>query len=308
MPGTPTLSAAREADPTASAAPVVHSAEGTDAANPTTGTAAHLALATTLLRRDLLRLRRDTGRWVGLVLQPLLLWALLGSGFGAVFQVPGLPGVDYHRFFFPGLVVMIGLFTAIFSTMAVIEDRDHGFLQQVLVAPGSRAAMVAGKVLGVLAIALFQLVLVLPASTLAGYSLGELDYPLLVSAFILGTIGTTSLAFSLAWLCPTTHAYHALMGVLLIPLWLISGAMFPLPSEGWLAVVAAANPMTYALDGLRHGFEGGSSAMATTAPALTMLILLAYATLAFALAVFVARARKTSKAPATGASTRRASR
>jgi len=256
------------------------------------------ALALTLLRRDLLRLKRDTGRWVGLVLQPLLLWALLGSGFGAVFQVPGLPGVDYHLFFFPGLVAMIGLFTAIFATMAVIEDRDHGFLQQVLVAPGSRAAMVLGKVLGVLSIAIVQFLLVLPACTLAGYSLADISYGTLTLAFILGTVGTTSLAFSLAWLCPTTHAYHALMGVLLIPLWLISGAMFPLPADGWLHYVAAVNPMTYALDGLRHGFEGGSSAIATTAPIVTFLALAAYAVLAFALAVFVARATRITRGAA----------
>ncbi len=253
------------------------------------------ALALTLLRRDLLRLRRDTGRWVGLVLQPLLLWALLGSGFGEVFN---LPNFDYSRFFFPGLVAMIGLFTAIFATMAVIEDRDHGFLQQVLVAPGSRAAMVLGKVLGVLSIAIVQFLLVLPACTLAGYSLAEINFASLILAFLLGTVGTTSLAFALAWLCPTTHAYHALMGVLLIPLWLISGAMFPLPTDGWLHYVSAVNPMTYGLDGLRHGFEGGSSAIASTSPVTTFLALVAYAVLAFALAVYVARAKRITKGAA----------
>ena len=253
------------------------------------------ALALTLLRRDLIRLRHDTGRWVGLVLQPLLLWALLGSGFGEVFKVPGLPDVDYHLFFFPGLVMMVSLFTAIFATMAVIEDRDHGFLQQVLVAPGARWAMVLGKILGVLAIALVQFALVLPACTLAGYSLADLDWSLLVAAFLLGTIGTTSLAFALAWVSPTTHAYHAIMGVVLIPLWLISGAMFPLPQDGWLSIVAAINPMTYALDGLRHGFEGGVSSLATTAPATSFIALGLYAALAFALATWVARARRITR-------------
>lgn len=266
----------------------------------TPASAGHAALALTLLRRDLLRLRRDTGRWVGLVLQPMLLWALLGSGFGTVFKVPGLPGVDYHLFFFPGLVLMVGLFTAIFATMAVIEDRDHGFLQQVLVAPGGRWAMVLGKVLGVLAIALVQFALILPACTLAGYSLAHIDWLALIPAFLLGTIGTTSLAFALAWVSPTTHAYHAIMGVLLIPLWLISGSMFPLPTEGWLAVVSAINPMTYALDGLRHGFEGGASALATTAPAMTFLALAIYALVAFGLATWVARARKLTRARPTG--------
>lgn len=260
--------------------------------------ALNLALMSALVRRDLVRLRRDTGRWVGLVLQPMLLWVLLGSGFGEVFKVPGLPGVDYHLFFFPGLVMMVSLFTAIFATMAVIEDRDHGFLQQVLVAPGARWAMVLGKVLGVLSIAMVQFALIIPASTLAGYSLAGIDWPTLILAFILGTLGTTSLAFALAWVSPTTHAYHAIMGVLLIPLWLISGSMFPLPSEGWLSIVAAINPMTYGLDGLRHGMEGGPSALATTAPATTFIALIIYVAVAFTLATWVSRARRLTRAPA----------
>lgn len=264
---------------------------------PASRTANNLALTLTLVRRDLVRLRRDTGRWVGLVLQPMLLWVLLGSGFGEVFKVPGLPGVDYHLFFFPGLVMMVSLFTAIFATMAVIEDRDHGFLQQVLVAPGARWAMVLGKVLGVLSIAMVQFALIIPASSLAGYSLSAIDWPTLILAFILGTLGTTSLAFALAWVSPTTHAYHAIMGILLIPLWLISGSMFPLPADGWLSVVAAINPMTYGLDGLRHGMEGGPSALATTAPATTFTALLVYVAVAFALATWVSRARRLTRAP-----------
>lgn len=263
-------------------------------------TGGNMALAMTLLRRDIIRLRRDTGRWVGLVLQPMLLWVLLGSGFGEVFQVPGLPGVDYHLFFFPGLVMMVSLFTAIFATMAVIEDRDHGFLQQVLVAPGARWAMVLGKVLGVLAVALAQFVLIMPASTLAGYSLAAFDWPILIGAFVLGTVGTTSLAFALAWVSPTTHAYHAIMGVLLIPLWLISGSMFPIPSEGWLSVISKLNPMTYGLDGLRHGVEGGTSTLATTAPTMSFVALTLYALIAFGLATWVARARALTRAPKGG--------
>lgn len=248
-----------------------------------------LALIGALAHRDLLRLMKDPGRWLGLVLQPLLLWALMGSGMGQVFSVPGLPEVDYHRFFFPGLLVMVALFTAIFATMAVIEDRDHGFLQQVLVAPASRTAMVLGKVTGVTLIALVQLALVLPAAPLAGFHFGDIAFLPVIAGYTLGVIGMTSLAFALAWVSRTTAGYHAVMGVLLIPLWLVSGSVFPLPHDGALSVVGRIDPITYAVDALRHGLDGGHSALATTGAGLTFALLGAFAVLALVLASFVAR-------------------
>lgn len=248
-----------------------------------------LGLVMGLARRDLMRLRKDTARWIGLVLQPLLLWALLGSGLAGVFSVPGNPGIDYHRYFFPGLVVMIGLFTAIFATMAVIEDRDHGFLQQVLVAPGSRTSMVLGKVLGVLFIALVQFALVVPAATLAGFDLGAIAWGPLLLGYVLGVVMLTGFAFSLAWVSRTASGYHAVMGVLLIPLWLVSGAVFPLPAHGFLGVIGYADPMTYMVDAMRHGFEGGSAALGFTSPLVSFGVLAALAVFAVMLAAFVAR-------------------
>jgi len=248
-----------------------------------------LGLIIGLARRDLMRLRRDTARWLGLVLQPLLLWALLGSGLAAVFAVPGRPDVDYHHYFFPGLVVMIGLFTAIFATMAVIEDRDHGFLQQVLVAPGSRTSMVLGKVLGVLLIALVQFVLVAPAATLAGYDLGAIAWGPLVVGYVLGVVALTGLSFSLAWVSRTASGYHAIMGILLVPLWLVSGAVFPLPGHGFLGVIGYADPMTYMVDAMRHGFDGGSASLAFTTPVVSFTALAGLAVFAVLLAAFVAR-------------------
>lgn len=248
-----------------------------------------LGLVLGLARRDLLRLRKDAARWIGLVLQPVLLWALLGSGFADVFTAPDSSAIDYHRFFFPGLVVMIGLFTVIFSTMAVIEDRDHGFLQQVLVAPGSRTAMVLGKVLGVLFIALVQLALVAPAAALAGYDLGAIAWLPMLTAFVLGIVMLTGLSFALAWVSRTNAGYHAVMGVLLIPLWLVSGSVFPLPSEGFLAVVGAIDPMTYFADALRHGFDGGHASLAFSAPLVSFVVLAALALGAILLAAWAAR-------------------
>ena len=152
---------------------------------------------------------------------------------------------------------MVILFTTVFATMAVIEDRTQGFLQQMAVAPASRASMVLGKVAGVTTVAMVQAALCLAIAPLAGFSLGAIAWPELIVALILGSMGLTSLSFCLAWLVTSTHAYHALMSVFLLPLWMVSGAMFPAPESGVVRVIMDLNPMTYCVETLRHALHGG---------------------------------------------------
>ncbi len=235
-----------------------------------------------LVLRELYRLRRERSRWTGLVLQPLLLWAILGAGLRDRFVVPGASGLDYSTFFFPGVVVMTLLFTAIFGTMSVIEDRQQGFLQGVIVAPAPRFALVLGKVLGVTCIALVQMVLLVAVAPLAGFSLAGVQLPMLVAALLLTAIGLVAVGFAMAWRLPSTQAYHAVMSVVLIPLWVLSGAMFPV-TGGVLGAIMAANPMTYAVAAVRHAFAGG---LASTGPSplVSFSALLAFAVLALLVA------------------------
>jgi ABC-2 type transport system permease protein len=128
-----------------------------------------LSVISTLWRRDMLHLLRERSRWLGVVLQPLLFWLLLGSGLSGSFRAPQHGGASYLVYFFPGTLVMVLLFTTIFATISVIEDRQSGFLQGVLVAPGSRAATVLGKTAGVTSLALVQAALLLLLAPLAGY-------------------------------------------------------------------------------------------------------------------------------------------
>src|SRR4051794_5285392 len=105
--------------------------------------------AVSLARRELVRFLRQRHRIIGALATPIVFWLLIGAGMGRSFQAKGLPGgEDYMQFFFPGTILMILLFTAIFSTISVIEDRREGFLQSVLVAPIPRTAIVLGKLLG----------------------------------------------------------------------------------------------------------------------------------------------------------------
>ena len=257
-----------------------------------------------LWRRDMLRLKRERSRWLGVVAQPLLFWLLIGTGMAETFRLSGQEDVDYLQYFFPGIVVMTILFTTIFATISIIEDRQSGFLQQVLVAPGSRSALVAGKVAGVTTLTLLQCALLLLVAPSAGYPLAGISWLPLVAVVVLCTVGLTGVNYAMAWRLQSAQAYHAVMSMVLIPLWVLSGAMFPTPDTPWLRVVMTVNPMTYAVDGLRQVLspEQGSALALAEGPAgcfaqggvactwdASAIILLGFAILALALAVRASR-------------------
>ncbi len=243
-----------------------------------------LATIGVLVRRDLLRLVREKSRLFGVVAQPLLFWIMIGSGMGSSFAMPGgAAGVDYLEYFFPGVTALVVLFTAIFSTMSLIEDRHAGFLQAVLVAPSSRLSIVLGKTLGGVIAALVQAALFLALAPLAGFDFARIDWAAVVLVLSLLAIGLTALGFALAWWLDSTHGYHAVMSVALFPAWILSGAMFPLEGASpWLRAAMRANPMTYAVEGLRAALYGGTAPGGTgalgLAPSCAPLVLAGFAT------------------------------
>jgi ABC-2 type transport system permease protein len=265
-------------------------AESLPSAVPAASAAAvEWGVITSLWKRDLMHLVRERSRWSGVVLQPLLFWLIIGSGMGSVFRLKGLEGVDYLSYFFPGILAMVILFTAVFATMGVIEDRKSGFLQQILVAPGSHAALVIGKTAGVTSMALIQVVACLLVAPFAGVDLLAVNWVLFFAVLILGCAGLTALNFVMAWLIDSTAGYHAIMSVLLLPLWIVSGAMFP-AAGGWTAWVMRFNPMAYMVDGMRHALD--SSASVANASASACVAVLAASTLVFGvLAVFTIKRR-----------------
>ena len=211
----------------------------------------------TLAQRELVRFFRQRNRVFGALGQPIIFWLLFSEG---------LRGnqLDYAHFF-PGTLVMILLFTAIFATISIIEDRNEGFLQSVLVSPAPRWAMVLGKVLGGAAIAMIQglLFLVLGAVTLRfASSLPELAQAVVLMALI--AIALTALGFTIAWRMESTHGFHAIMSVFLLPMWLLSGAFFPAGGTGWLAWIIRLNPLTYGVAGLRHYLKFDAALPAAT--------------------------------------------
>jgi ABC-2 type transport system permease protein len=250
----------------------------------------------TLAQRELMRFLRQRNRVFGALGQPIIFWLLFGAGLGGA-EVEG-SSLGYAHFF-PGTLVMILLFTAIFATISIIEDRKEGFLQGVLVAPVPRWSMVLGKVLGGAAIAMLQGVVFLLlgwVSTVLGWYDVVSTTPLAVFAslvlmFVL-SVALTALGFVIAWRMDSTQGFHAIMSVFLLPMWLLSGAFFPMNVGGWLGAIVRLNPLTYGVAGLRHYLQNGMIANANL-PSLTLcwLVSLAFAGLMLAAAWRIAATR-----------------
>lgn len=215
-----------------------------------------VATAGVLWRRDLVRFFRQPSRLVGALGQPVIFWFVIGSGLSGTFRMPGAD-TSYRAFFYPGVVLMVVLFASIFTTVSVIEDRHRGFLQTVLAGPGSRPALVLGKTLGSASVALTQVALFLLLAPAAGFPYAAIDWPLLLAALALAAIGLAALGFAVAWAVDNVQGYHAIQMTLLVPLWVVSGAMFPAPADRpGFALVMRWNPISYAVSAARRALAG----------------------------------------------------
>jgi ABC-2 type transport system permease protein len=208
----------------------------------------------TLWWREITRFRRQRSRLVGAVAQPLLFWLLLGGGFRASFRPPGMSeGVDYLEYFYPGIMALVMLFTAIFATISTVEDRREGFLQGVLVAPVTRTSIVLGQALGGTTLALLQAALFLVLAPLAGITLSVASVLAVVVVLFCMAFSMTNLGLIIAWRIQSIQGFHAIMNLILIPLWVLSGAFFPAAGTPlWLAWVMQINPLTYGMAALRR--------------------------------------------------------
>jgi ABC-2 type transport system permease protein len=250
--------------------------------------------AWSLCRREIVRFLRQRNRVVGALLQPAVFWALFGAGFHRGMQLEGgaAEGGGYLRYTYPGAVVLVVLFTAIFSTFSIIEDRDAGFLQSVLAAPVTRAGIVLGKVGGGSAIALVQGLLFLALAPVAGIPLDVVSIAAAAGALLLVACALTALGVALAWSMDSVQGFHAVMMLFLMPLWLLSGAFFPFTgAAGWLAAVMRANPLSYGVALLHHALGTGEAARAgLPGPTASLVVSALFAAGTFALAsVVVAR-------------------
>jgi len=279
----------------------------TDAA-PATGAAGSTVLAVfTLTERELVRFFRQRTRVISALGQPIIFWVLFGAGLRDSFRAPGFADVDaamsYQEYFFPGVAVMIVMFTAIFSTITVIEDRREGFLQGVLVAPIPRWAIVLGKLCGGTVLAVLQAGLFLvigPALHIIGLApamqidVAPVSVVLCAGFLILLSFQLTALGYMIAWRMDSTHGFHAIMSVFLLPMWLLSGAFFPASESGWLSWVIRLNPLTYGVAGLRRILYANAipaSDAVLPQPALCVLVTVVVTAIYVALCIVLTRTR-----------------
>lgn len=246
-----------------------------------------------LWRRECVRFFRDRSRVFSSLGQPILFWVLFAAALRESSFAAGdldLSRTSYGEFFFVGALTMTVLFTSIFATITVIEDRTAGFLQGVLTSPVPRAAIALGKITGGSTIAVAQAMLFMLLAPLAGLPLSLDGAAAVLLALILMSLALTGLGFSLAWVMDSTAGYHGVMMLFLMPMWLLSGSMFPVQSaHPVLAAIMMANPLTYGVAATRYALYGTQApeVQGLPAPALAWGVLVFFALFTFALGTFV---------------------
>jgi ABC-2 type transport system permease protein len=200
--------------------------------------------------RQLKRYLRSKSRIVGSLGQPALFLVALGFGFGPIFQKAG--GGNYINFLAPGVISQGILFTAIFSGIELIWDRQFGFLKETLVAPVSRIEIMIGRTLGGATIATFQGIIVLVLTLVIGFRPNLLYLPLVIFIMFLVALLFTALGTAIASFLEDFQGFQLIMNFLVMPLFFLSGALFPLSiAPFFIKIISEVDPLTYGVDGLR---------------------------------------------------------
>jgi len=202
-------------------------------------------------KRELIRFRRDRLRIVTALAQPVLFLFVLGTGLSAL--VGHIGPYNYRTFMFPGVVAMTVLFTAIFSAVSIVWDREFGFLREMLVAPARRGAVVLGKSLGGATVATLQgcIMLVLAGLVQVPYSLSLMVGLVVIMA--LAAFMITAFGLMLASGIQQVQSFQAVIQFAVLPMFFLSGALFPLTHiPVWLRVLTRLDPLSYAVDPMRR--------------------------------------------------------
>ena len=219
--------------------------------------------------RDILRYWRDRWRLVASLAQPLLFLVVFGSGLssalgrGSLFGTAG--GFSYIQFIYPGIIGMAILFTAIFGAMSIVWDREFGFLKEVLVAPIDRSAVAIGKALGSTTQAMIQGLILLVLAPFVGVKLSFLTIVELIPLAAVLAFGLSTFGVALASSMKSLQGFQVVMNFLMMPMFFLSGALFPLTNlPGWMTVLTRLDPASYGVDPLRRvvlAESGRSSAL-----------------------------------------------
>jgi ABC-2 type transport system permease protein len=204
-----------------------------------------------VIQRDLIRTFQDRARFVSVLVQPLLFLFVLGSGLSSLTR-SSTGNLDLRTFMFPGVLATSTLFTAIFSAVSIVWDREFGFLREMLVAPVRRSSIILGKGLAGAAVATIQGVIVLVLAPLVDVPLTPgLALTLLAEVFLL-SFTLTAMGLAVVARIRQVQTVMGIMQVLVMPLSFLSGALYPLSNlPTWLSIAVHVNPLTYAVHPIR---------------------------------------------------------
>ena len=204
-------------------------------------------------RRELIRFRTDRLRAITSLIQPVLFLFVLGTGLSSLAGGSMPPGVSFKTFIYPGVLAMSVLFTAIFSAASIVWDREFGFLREILVAPVSRASIVIGKCLGGATIATFQGIVFLILAGFADVPYNPVLIVTLIGELLLLAFTLTAFGVMMAARITQFQAFMALTQMLVMPLFFLSGALYPLSGlPAWLSVLTRVDPLTYIVGPMRQ--------------------------------------------------------
>ena len=235
---------------------------------------ADLRAVSIVWRRELIRFRTDRLRAVTSLVQPVLFLFILGTGLSRLAGRGLPPGVDFQTFIYPGVLAMSVLFTSIFSAASIVWDREFGFLREMLVAPVRRWAIVIGKCLGGATVATFQGIIFLALAGVAHVPYNPVLLITLVGELLLLAFTLTAFGVMMAARIKQIQAFMALTQLLVLPLFFLSGALYPLNGlPSWLTVLTRIDPLTYIVDPMRHAVFGqltaGRAALNALSPGVT---------------------------------------
>jgi ABC-2 type transport system permease protein len=211
--------------------------------------------------RDILRYWRDRARLAMSLVQPLLFLLIFGVGLSsALGGGRGLPpGVSYIQYMYPGVVGMAVMFTAMFSAMSIVWDRELGFLREILVAPIDRSAVAIGKALGGASQAMVQGIIMLIFAPIVGVKLSVVSVLELIPLLFVLAFALTSLGVALASRMKSMQGFQMVMNLVMMPMFFLSGSLFPLKGlPGWMTVLTRVDPVAYGMAPIREVVLGGA--------------------------------------------------
>jgi len=212
--------------------------------------------------RDVVRFWRDRARLIASLAQPLLYLVIFGSGLSSALGggVAAAGGVSYTQFIYPGVISMSVLFSAIFGGMSIVWDREFGFMKELLVAPIDRSAVAIGKTLGSATQSLVQAVILLVLAPFVGVTFTVVSFVQLLGLMIVLAFGLSAFGVAIASRMKSMQGFQVVMNFLMMPMFFLSGALFPLVGLPlWMTVLTRLDPASYGIDPIRRTVLGSAA-------------------------------------------------